>query len=118
MRLSLSRMMLTAIVSPIARPSPSIDAPTMPFRENGRITLVIIPHRVPPRPSAASHWSRGTCDITSREIDATIGSTMIPTMSPASNSELPSVVPTTRNGGKKSACWLSHFVVFRSCGST
>ena len=45
----------------------------MPLRENGRMTSVTIPHRVPPSPRAASQTSRGACAITSRLIDVMMG---------------------------------------------
>ena len=44
----------TMNVSPSPLPIPSRIAPRIPFRENGRITSVTMPQRVPPRPSAAS----------------------------------------------------------------
>jgi hypothetical protein len=74
---------VTAIVSPIARPRPSIDAPTMPAREYGRTAIRIISHRVAPSASDASLSSGGTVAITSREIALTIGTIMIARMSPA-----------------------------------
>ena len=74
---------VTAIVSPIARPSPSIDAPTIPEREYGRIAVRIISQRVAPSASAASLWSGGTVAITSRVIAETIGTIMIARISPA-----------------------------------
>ena len=39
---------VTAIVSPSARPRPSIDPPMMPPRPNGSTTVSITPHFVPP----------------------------------------------------------------------
>jgi hypothetical protein len=74
---------VTAIVSPIARPRPSIAAPAMPAREYGRIAVRIISQRVAPRASAASLWSAGTVAITSRVIAETIGRIMIARIRPA-----------------------------------
>ena len=45
---------VTAIVSPIARPRPSIAAPEMPAREYGSTAILIISQRVAPSASAAS----------------------------------------------------------------
>ena len=74
---------VTAIVSPIARPRPSIAAPEIPAREYGRIAVRIISQRVAPSASAASLWSGGTVDITSRVMAETIGRIMIASTSPA-----------------------------------
>ena len=74
---------VTAIVSPIARPRPSIAAPVMPAREYGRTAMRIISQRVAPSASAASLCSTGTVAITSREIAETIGRIMIARISPA-----------------------------------
>ncbi|MNY80328.1 hypothetical protein D3C86_2213220 [compost metagenome] len=41
-------IMYTAMVSPSARPRPSMVPPMMPPRPNGRTTDVIMPHRVDP----------------------------------------------------------------------
>ena len=48
----------TAIVSPIARPRPSIAPPVIPGREYGRTAIRIISQRVAPSASAASLFSR------------------------------------------------------------
>ena len=74
---------VTAIVSPIARPRPSIAAPEMPAREYGRTARRIISQRVAPSASAASLLSAGTVAMTSREIAETIGRIMIARISPA-----------------------------------
>ena len=76
------RMSNTAMVSPSARLNPSKVAPTMPLLENGRMTSVIMPHRVPPSAKAASHVSRGVCAITSRVSEVITGVTMIDTTTP------------------------------------
>jgi len=65
-----------AIVSPIARPSPRMAAPTMPARAHGSIAVRTISHRVAPRARAASRCSRGTVSSTSRVRAAVIGNTM------------------------------------------
>jgi hypothetical protein len=75
--------MVTAMVSPRARPRPSNDAPTMPDRARGSTAIRIISHRVAPRASAASFSLRGVLRKTSRQTAAMIGSTMIASTSPA-----------------------------------
>jgi hypothetical protein len=72
----------TIIVSPSPRPKPSRKAPTMPSRENGKITSVTIPQRVPPSPRAASQASRGVWAITSRLTDVMMGTSVAAQMRP------------------------------------
>ena len=74
---------VTAIVSPIARPRPSIAAPEMPAREYGSTAMRIISQRVAPSASAASLSCGGTVAMTSREMAETIGRIMIARISPA-----------------------------------
>ena len=73
----------TAIVSPIARPSPSIAPPVIPGRAYGSTDIRIISQRVAPSASAASLFSSGTVAMTSREIAETIGRIMIARIRPA-----------------------------------
>ena len=68
--------MATAIVSPSARPRPSIDADTMPLRPKGKTAMRIISHRVAPSASAASSWRTGVCRKISRQIAVMIGTTI------------------------------------------
>ncbi len=77
----------TAMVSPSARPSPSIEPPMIPPRPNGSTTVRTMPHRVPPRASAASFSAGGVWAKTSRETEAMIGRTMSDTTIPAMNIE-------------------------------
>ena len=70
------RTIATAIVSPSARPSPSMDADTMPLRPNGSTAIRIISQRVAPSASAASSWSVGVCRKISRQMAVMIGTTM------------------------------------------
>ena len=67
------RTMATAIVSPSARPRPSIAADTMPDRPKGSTAMRIISQRVAPRASAASSCSAGACRKTSRQIAVMMG---------------------------------------------
>ncbi len=70
------RTIATAIVSPRARPRPSMEAEMMPGRPNGRTAVWIISQRVAPRASAASSCSFGVCRKTSRQSAVTIGRIM------------------------------------------
>ena len=73
----------TAIVSPIARPSPMSTAPTMPLRLCGNTEPRIISHRVAPSATAASFCAVGTVANTSRVIDVMIGVIISATTRPA-----------------------------------
>ncbi len=70
------RMMATAIVSPSARPRPSIEALMIAERPNGRTVMRIISQRVAPSASAPSRRRRGVCANTSRVIALMIGRIM------------------------------------------
>ena len=61
--------------------------PRIPFLENGNSTSVIIPQRVPPRPSAASATSLGARDITSRVTEVTMGMMVSEQIRPHANTE-------------------------------
>ena len=63
----------TAMVSPSARPRPSIAADTMPERAYGKTAMRVISQRVAPRASAASSCSRGVCRKISRQMAVMIG---------------------------------------------
>ena len=79
----------TAMVSPSARPRPSIAAEIIPARPNGSTAVRIISHLVAPSAQAASMVSRGTCRNTSRLTAETIGMIMIASTMPAISSDLP-----------------------------
>ena len=64
---------MTAIVSPSARPRPSIEPPTMAERPKGRTVMRIISQRVAPSASAPSTWARGVRTKTSRVTAQMIG---------------------------------------------
>ena len=76
-------MRTTAIVSPSARPRPSMVPPMMPPRPKGSTTEVIIPHLVAPSASAASFSPCGVWEKTWRITAHAIGSTIIATAMPA-----------------------------------
>src|SRR6185295_10195143 len=64
---------VTAIVSPSARPSPRTIAPTIPERAIGNTPVRMASQRVAPRASAPSRNTVGTARITSRETEAIVG---------------------------------------------
>ena len=79
----------TAIVSPNARPRPSIAAEMIPGRPNGSTAILIISHLVAPRARAASSWSLGVCKKISRISAAIIGRTMMASTIPTVSIVLP-----------------------------
>src|SRR5262245_33206220 len=68
------RMIATAIVSPRARPRPSMAPLITADLPNGRTVILIISQRVAPSASAPSWSLRGVCEKTSRATADTIGS--------------------------------------------
>src|SRR5262249_24119646 len=76
-------MSATAIVSPSARPSPSIEPPMIPPRPKGSTTERIMPHRAAPSASAPSYSPGGVWENTSRITDVAMGSTISDTTTPA-----------------------------------
>ena len=81
----------TAIVSPIARPSPSSTAPTTPPWLCGQTAPRIISRRVAPSAYAPSLSMAGTVAMTSRDSEVTIGVIMKARMMPAVKNEAPLV---------------------------
>ena len=73
----------TVIVSPMARPKPSMTAPMTPPRAYGMTTVRIMPQRVHPSAYAASRSPIGACENTSRARDVVIGMIIRPTTTPA-----------------------------------
>jgi hypothetical protein len=71
-----ARTRAMAIVSPRARPRPSITAPTSPLRLKGRTAVRMVSQRVAPSARAASRCTVGAWRKISRARAATIGSTM------------------------------------------
>ena len=70
------------MVSPSARPRPSIEAEMTPGRPKGSTAVRIISHRVAPSARAPSLWAVGVWSKTSRESAVTIGRTMIASTMP------------------------------------
>src|SRR6266481_5836236 len=93
MRCALPMTKVTAIVSPSARPRPSMTPPTTPIRVYGRTTCQTTSVLVEPRAYALSLRIAGTVSNTSRMIDETNGSTMIARMNPAVSTPMPSGGP-------------------------
>ena len=89
-----------AIVSPMARPSPSSTAPTTPPWLCGQTAPRIISQRVAPSAYAPSRSIAGTVAMTSRDSEVTIGVIMKARMMPQVKNEAPLVggpnrVPST-----------------------
>ena len=83
------RMIVTAIVSPKARPRPSIDPLITADLPKGRTTIRIISQRVAPSARAPSSSLRGVCAKTSRAIAEMIGRIITASTSPAVSMVLP-----------------------------
>ena len=87
--LKLNEMMSrTAIVSPRARPRPSMVPPMIPPRPKGSTTVRIMPHLVEPRAYADSRSPMGAWANTPRITAQAIGMTIRETQMPAMNTEL------------------------------
>ena len=84
---------VTAIVSPSARPSPRMTAPMIPERAYGRTAFVIISQRVAPSASIASRCESGTAVMTSREIATMVGRIIRVRITPAVNRPTPNGGP-------------------------
>ena len=93
-------MMTTAIVSPSARPRPSIEAEITPGRPNGRTAVRTISHWVAPSASAASLCRIGVCAKTSRLMAVTIGRIMIASTTPMENTVPGDVRPGENSGNQ------------------
>lgn len=71
-RLELPMIMVTAMVSPKARPRASMIPPTMPENAAGIRTRNSVPQRVAPKPKAPYRRSSGSEARASREIAVTV----------------------------------------------
>ena len=74
---ALPKTIMTAIVSPTARPVPKMTAATIPDLADGKITDRIVCQWVMPSASAPSLYWRGKARIDTSEILMTVGKTMI-----------------------------------------
>ena len=97
---ALPMTIVTAIVSPRARPRPSMIAPMMPVLPKPIATL-IASQRVAPSAYAASRWALGTFFKISRATDDVNGTTMIERMIAAAP------MPTPTGGPENSAIFRS-----------
>ncbi|KFC50413.1 hypothetical protein GY12_19885 [Micrococcus luteus] len=98
---------MTAMVSPSARPRPSMIEETMPARANGNTVILIISQRVAPRPSAASSWSFGVWVKISRQSAVMIGRTITASTTPEVSRVRPVVVAEPPKNGMKPRFSLS-----------
>src|SRR6266403_1366997 len=80
---------VTAMVSPSARPKPKMIAPTMPARALRSTPMRIISQRVAPNASTASRWCCGMTVSTSRVMDEMMGMIMIARITPAASMPMP-----------------------------
>ena len=99
------RMIVTAIVSPSARPRPSIAPLITDDLPNGRTVIRIISQRVAPSASAPSWSLRGVCEKTSRATAETIGRIITVRTMPATSIVRPvTEAGPSKNGMKPSFC--------------
>ncbi len=104
------RMIVTAIVSPSARPRPSIEPLITAERPNGSTAIRIISHRVAPRASAPSWSLLGVCENTSRATAETIGMTITASTIPATSIARPVVDAGPAKNGMKLSLSASHSI--------
>ena len=103
------RIMATAMVSPSARPRPSIVAETIPDLPKGSTAMRIISQRVAPSASAASSCSRGVWRKISRVREVMIGRIMIESTSEAVSSVRPVCDTEPSAAGAKIGIQPNHF---------
>ena len=103
-------MIVTAIVSPSARPRPSIAPLMTDDLPNGRTVIRIISQRVAPSASAPSWSLRGVCEKTSRATAETIGRIITASTIPATNIVRPVVEAGPSKNGMKPRWSSSHFM--------
>ena len=100
-------MIVTAIVSPSARPSPSIEPLITADLPNGRTDIRIISQRVAPRARAPSSSRRGVCEKTSRETAETTGRIITASTTPAVSMVRPVTEAGPAKNGMKLRCATS-----------
>src|SRR5260221_9825424 len=89
-------IMVTAMVSPSARPRARMVAPKMPAGEAGRIPRQVVSHQVAPRAVEASFRPPGTDRMTSRDTEARVGRTITARTSAAQKRLVGRGVPAKR----------------------
>ena len=105
MRLEFPITMVTAMVSPSARPSPRITAPRMPGRATSTVSAMASA-RVAPSASADSRSARGMATRISREIDTIVGRIITPSTREALSMPMPKGAP--RKSGRNPPWAISH----------
>ena len=103
-------MIVTAIVSPSARPRPSIEPLITEDLPNGRTVIRIISQRVAPSACAPSCSLRGVCEKTSRATAETIGRIITASTSPATSIVRPVIEAGPSKIGMKPSFASSHFI--------
>ena len=91
--------MVTAIVSPMARPRPSMIAPRIPVRPYGNTATRTISHLVAPKAKAASRCACGTARSTSCVTEVMYGTIITARIIEAVSKPIPYLGPW--NSGKK-----------------
>ena len=102
------RMIATAIVSPSARPSPSIEPLITADLPNGSTAIRIISQRVAPSAIAPSSSRRGVCAKTSRATAETIGRIITASTTPTTSIVRPVAEAGPAKSGMKPRWSSSH----------
>ena len=102
------RMIATAIVSPSARPRPSIEPLITADLPNGSTDIRIISQRVAPSASAPSSSRRGVCAKTSRATAETIGRIITARTTPTTSIVRPVTDAGPSKRGIQPRCFSSH----------
>ena len=110
------RMIATAIVSPSARPRPSIAPEITDERPNGSTVVLIISQRVAPSACAPSCSLRGVCEKTSRETAEMIGRIITARTSPTTSIVRPVIEAGPAKIGMKPSFASSHFIAGTAAG--
>ncbi len=110
------RMIVTAIVSPRARPRPSMAPLITDDLPNGRTVIRIISQRVAPSACAPSWSLRGVCVKTSRATAETIGRIITARTSPATSIVRPVAEAGPSKSGMKPRFSSSHFITGTAAG--
>ena len=103
-------MIATAIVSPSARPRPSIEPLITPDLPNGSTAIRIISQRVAPSASAPSSRRRGVCAKTSRATAEMIGRIITASTTPTTSMVRPVTDAGPSKSGIQPRCSSSHSI--------
>jgi hypothetical protein len=110
------RMIVTAIVSPRARPRPSMAPLITEERPNGRTVIRIVSQRVAPSACAPSCSRRGACAKASRATAETIGRIITARTRPATSIVRPVTEAGPSKIGMKPSFSSSHFITGTAAG--